>query len=308
MSESSDTSIIDDKKTESTTSNNGNYVSNIGSFLLTVFIIFLIIVVYYASSGLVLYACKLAQSNILPTDIHCFPYTETKPDIQPIQTNIFTTFTEPQLSMKMSFPYNEYNSSNKILDMFREYKNKSSSNFLANYFISIMESLIHFNYSAINTILNMLNGLPEVLLIIFGPIIVGFLSTIIFIVDHLYIIYLWFSNMGWFFKTNSNNSGTGEPKWEDVQITEPINLGSGKGYSIKEVVDMIVKHSNKDLEVKWLTDKPAGDAIRLFDMTRAKSHGFDISVSLEEGIKKTTEWFLNNKEILDKRYNAFVNH
>ena len=223
MSESSDTSIIDDKKTESTTSNNGNYVSNIGSFLLTVFIIFLIIVVYYASSGLVLYACKLAQSNILPTDIHCFPYTETKPDIQPIQTNIFTTFTEPQLSMKMSFPYDEFNSSNKILDMFREYKNKSSSNFLANYFISIMESLIHFNYSAINTILNMLNGLPEVLLIIFGPIIVGFLSTIIFIVDHLYIIYLWFSNMGWFFKTNSNNSGTGEPKWEDVQITEPIN-------------------------------------------------------------------------------------
>jgi GDP-L-fucose synthase len=94
----------------------------------------------------------------------------------------------------------------------------------------------------------------------------------------------------------------------EKQITEPINLGSGKGYSIKEVVDMVVKHSGKQLEVKWLTDKPAGDKIRLFDMTRAKSHGFDISVSLEEGIKSTTDWFLNNKEILDKRYNAFVNH
>lgn len=94
----------------------------------------------------------------------------------------------------------------------------------------------------------------------------------------------------------------------EKQITEPINLGSGQGYSIKEVVDMIVKHSGKQLEVKWLTDKPAGDKIRLFDMTRAKSYGFDISVSLDEGIKRTTEWFLNNKEILDKRYNAFVNH
>ncbi len=94
----------------------------------------------------------------------------------------------------------------------------------------------------------------------------------------------------------------------EKQITEPINLGSGKGYSIKEVVDMVVKHSGKQLEVKWLTDKPAGDKIRLFDMTRAKSYGFDISVSLDEGIKRTTEWFLNNKEILDKRYNAFVNH
>jgi len=92
------------------------------------------------------------------------------------------------------------------------------------------------------------------------------------------------------------------------QVTQPINLGSGEGYSIKEVVDMVVKYANKSLEVKWLTDKPAGDKIRLFDMTRAKNYGFNTSVSLEEGIKKTTEWFLNNKEILDKRYNAFVNH
>ena len=92
------------------------------------------------------------------------------------------------------------------------------------------------------------------------------------------------------------------------QITKPINLGSGKGYSIKEVVDMVVKYSNKPLKVKWLTDKPGGDKIRLFDTTRAKSYGFDISVSLEEGIKRTTEWFLNNKEILDNRYNAFINH
>ena len=71
---------------------------------------------------------------------------------------------------------------------------------------------------------------------------------------------------------------------------------------------MVVKHSGKNLEVKWLTDKPNGDAIRLFDMTRAKSYGFDISVSLDEGIKQTTKWFLNNKDILDKRYNAFVDH
>ena len=92
------------------------------------------------------------------------------------------------------------------------------------------------------------------------------------------------------------------------KITDPINLGSGKGYSIKEVVEMVVKCSGKDIPIKWLTDKPSGDALRLFDMTRAKSYGFDISVDLEEGIKQTTEWFINNKETLDKRYNAFVDH
>tara|TARA_R110001592_G_scaffold15315_2_gene66969 strand:- start:3583 stop:4554 length:972 start_codon:yes stop_codon:yes gene_type:complete len=92
------------------------------------------------------------------------------------------------------------------------------------------------------------------------------------------------------------------------QITEPINLGSGEGYSIKQVVEMVVKHCGRDLPIKWLTDKPSGDALRLFDMTRAKSYGFDISVGLDEGIKRTTDWFLNNKDILDKRYNAFVHH
>lgn len=92
------------------------------------------------------------------------------------------------------------------------------------------------------------------------------------------------------------------------KITKPMNLGSGIGYTIKEVVDMVVKHSGKDLEVKWLSDKPNGDQKRLFDMSTSKSYGWEIEIGLEEGIKKTTEWFLNNKEILDKRYNPFVNH
>ena len=129
---STETPDLDKKKEDTTPTTPSSNLKNIGSFLLLSIIYIVVIILYFQCSGLVLYACKLAQSNILPTDIHCFPYTETKPDIQPIQTNIFTTFTEPQLSMKMSFPYDEFNSSNKILDMFREYKNKSSSNFLAN--------------------------------------------------------------------------------------------------------------------------------------------------------------------------------
>ena len=61
------------------------------------------------------------------------------------------------------------------------------------------------------------------------------------------------------------------------------------------------------MEIKWLTDKPMGDKVRLFDMTRAKSYGYNTSVSLDVGIKRTTDWFLKNKEIIDKRFNAFVN-
>ena len=233
MSESSDTSAIDEKKKEeSNSSDKGDYLKNIGSFMTSVVVMFIAITVYYTGSGLLLYACKLAQSNILPTESHCSPYTDTKPDIQPIKTNIFTTGGDSPLSMKLSFPYDEYNSKNYVIDMFREYKNESNSNFLANYFISMIESVIQFNYSAFNKILDMLNGLPEFLLVIFGPAIAAFMTTIIFILDHVYLIYLWFAQMGWFFKTNSNDSGTGNPKWEDVTFISPFNYWCAIGLVI----------------------------------------------------------------------------
>jgi hypothetical protein len=237
MSESSDTSAIDEKNNEQKSSSNNNYFSNIGSFIFTVIILFIMIALYYASSGLILYACKLAQSNILPTDVHCYPYEETKPNIQPIQTNIFTTYSDPELSMKMKFPYDDYNSKNKLIDLFREYKNEPKSNFLANYFISLIESVVQFNYSSFNFILNILNSnLPEPVIILFGPIIVGFLSTIIFILDHLYLIYLWFANMGWFFKTNINNSASGRPKWEDIGLLSPFYYWCSVGLVILFII------------------------------------------------------------------------
>jgi hypothetical protein len=71
---------------------------------------------------------------------------------------------------------------------------------------------------------------------------------------------------------------------------------------------MVVKHSGKDLEVKWLTDKPGGDAVRLFDMTRAKSYGFDITFNelseyLEPLMKKINDLTPLNKDGNIKRRN-----
>jgi hypothetical protein len=232
MSESSDTSSIDEKKKDSSTFINSDYVSNIGGFLLSLIILFILIAVYYTGSGMILYTCKLAQSNILPTDKNCSPYTDTKPDIQPIKSNIFSINTNPPLSMKINFPYNEYNSKNYILDMFHEYRKESNSYFLANYIISMIETVTQFNYSVINNLMNMLNGLPEILLVIFGPIIIAFASTFLFITDHIYLIYLWFAKMSWFFKTNTNDSGTGIPKWENVTLFTPFNYGCAIGLII----------------------------------------------------------------------------
>ena len=89
------------------------------------------------------------------------------------------------------------------------------------------------------------------------------------------------------------------------QITKPINLGSGKGNSIKEVVDYVIKYSDNNNDIHWLKDKPSGDLVRLFDTKRAESYGFKSLISLEEGIKKTSEWFITNRTNVDKRFNPF---
>ena len=90
-------------------------------------------------------------------------------------------------------------------------------------------------------------------------------------------------------------------------INELINLGSGAGVTIKEVAEAVAKGvPNGPLPIVWDTTKPKGDAKRLMDTTRAKSYGFECQISLEDGIKETIEWYLNNKDQLNNRYNSFT--
>jgi hypothetical protein len=222
--------LNNDKETQENTNNSTNLFKNIINFIISVIIIIFIILFYFSNSSLILFVCKLAQSNILPTEETCYPYTNIKPNIEQIKINIFNNNnnTEPKTSMKIEFPYNEYNASNKILDMFRNYKEKQNSNFLANYFISIIESLINLNYSAINTIMNSINELiPENIIIYFGPIIISFLLVILLFVNIFYFIYLWFSKMYWLFKKNVSNLDDTKPIWEDVSLTNPVDWCAG---------------------------------------------------------------------------------
>lgn len=85
------------------------------------------------------------------------------------------------------------------------------------------------------------------------------------------------------------------------KITKPINLGSGTGVSIKELAEIVSKYFNKPLQ--WSPEKPSGDAKRIFSMDRASSYGFKNETSLEEGVKEAIEWFVSNKDIVDKRFN-----
>ncbi|MBL4889298.1 MAG: NAD-dependent epimerase/dehydratase family protein, partial [Candidatus Lindowbacteria bacterium] len=88
-------------------------------------------------------------------------------------------------------------------------------------------------------------------------------------------------------------------------ISEPINLGSGDGISIKTLVEAIVEQTDPKPELHWDTTKPSGDAIRKMDVTRAKGYGWEPEISISEGINRTMAWYKENKDEIDKRYNVF---
>ena len=77
--------------------------------------------------------------------------------------------------------------------------------------------------------------------------------------------------------------------------THPVNLGSGGGCTIKELVDVILSNVDNRPEIIWDTSKPSGDSIRVMNVNLAKSLGYEQSVSLEEGIKETIDWYRNEK-------------
>ena len=87
---------------------------------------------------------------------------------------------------------------------------------------------------------------------------------------------------------------------------KPINLGSGKGVSIKEIATSIANKMPDKCEIIWDTSKPAGDVKRIMNTERAESIGIKPKISLDEGIETTIKWYnkFNNKDL--NRYNAFT--
>lgn len=89
----------------------------------------------------------------------------------------------------------------------------------------------------------------------------------------------------------------------EKKVTDPVNLGSGVGVTIKEIAETIA--SITGVSIDWDTSKPNGDAKRLMDMKRAASYGFECKVPLREGLIRTIEWYKENKDAHKDRYNSF---
>ena len=84
---------------------------------------------------------------------------------------------------------------------------------------------------------------------------------------------------------------------EKYDKPEPVNLGAGFEISIKDLVELIVKLTGFKGRIIWDTTKPDGQPRRCLDTSKAeKEFGFKAKTSLGEGLKKTINWYLHNKE------------
>jgi len=79
---------------------------------------------------------------------------------------------------------------------------------------------------------------------------------------------------------------------ERYESPEPINLGSGREITIKDVTHLIARIARYEGAITWDTTKPDGQPRRCLDVSRAKQElGFVAETSLEEGLARTVNWF-----------------
>lgn len=71
----------------------------------------------------------------------------------------------------------------------------------------------------------------------------------------------------------------------------PLNIGSGAGISIQDLVTLLCSLIEFEGTIRWDTTKPEGELKRFLDVSRALDLiGFQAKTPLEEGLKKTIDW------------------
>ena len=88
---------------------------------------------------------------------------------------------------------------------------------------------------------------------------------------------------------------------------EPINIGSGREISIRELVDKIATITGFDGRIEWDTTKPNGQPRRCLEVSRAQQEfGFTARTDLDAGLRATVGWYRENLASISTR-NSSVN-
>jgi GDP-L-fucose synthase len=79
---------------------------------------------------------------------------------------------------------------------------------------------------------------------------------------------------------------------EHYDKAEPVNIGSGREITIRELVRLIAELCQFRGEIRWDTAQPDGQPRRCLDTQRAqREFGFQATTELVDGLRETIEWY-----------------
>jgi hypothetical protein len=194
--------------------------------LLKLIIIFLI-------GSRVVFACKVAQANILPTDLDCMPYTPADKDEESPkyesntpEANIDISYVYnaeqggyKEYATKIAFEINEFSRKNYLIDKLRTIEYNPKVDPMVKYLCVVLQNLFVFYYGITNSLYNFMNSnLNESFIILIGPYLLKYLSIFIYPVSIVVSIIFCVLNIGWLLKSNKNN----DKEYKHKSTTEPV--------------------------------------------------------------------------------------
>ena len=89
---------------------------------------------------------------------------------------------------------------------------------------------------------------------------------------------------------------------EKYNKPEPVNLGSGMEITIRDLVNLIAELTGYEGKITWDASKPDGQPRRCLDVSRAeREFGFKAKTDFREGLKRTIQWYEENREEIIRR-------
>src|SRR5207237_536049 len=88
---------------------------------------------------------------------------------------------------------------------------------------------------------------------------------------------------------------------EHYDASNPVNIGTGKEVSVRDLVEKLARIVNYGGELVWDASKPKGQPRRRLDVSKAAElFGFTARVSLDEGLLRTVDWYLSEGQTHDR--------
>jgi GDP-L-fucose synthase len=82
---------------------------------------------------------------------------------------------------------------------------------------------------------------------------------------------------------------------ERYESRDPANLGTSREISIRDLATLIASLVGYEGELAWDPGRPDGQPRRMVNAERARrAFGFEPTVNLEEGLRRTIDWYLGS--------------